>query len=112
MLATHRIKSIQAVVYFLFGIVTDRTSIKKDRISLINGLRGFVACHLHHRGYHLGIGHIHLTAVGLNIQFLHLSLKKAPPQQHATVPFYLMGSFKLISPREQPLRQSQEHSSC
>ena len=88
-LALNRIQRVQTVIDFLFCIVTHRTGVQEYGICLINSLSRFISCHLHDRSHNLRVCYIHLAAVSLNIQFLHLSLKKAPPQQHATVPFYL-----------------------
>ena len=70
-LATHRIQRIQTMVDFLFGIVADGTGVQEYGIGLVKLLGSLVASHLHDRGHHLGVGHIHLTAVSLNIEFLH-----------------------------------------
>ena len=62
---------IQSVVYFLLGIVAHRTGVKKDGIGLFHRFTYFIASHLHHRGHHFRVGHVHLASVGFNIEFLH-----------------------------------------
>ena len=59
------------MINLLLSIVAHGTGVQEHGISLVYIVGGLIACHLHDRGNHLRIGHIHLTAIGLNIQFLH-----------------------------------------
>ena len=63
------VKEIQAVPYFLLGIVADGASVHKHGIGLVQRLHRRIAGHLHDGSYHLAVGHIHLAAVGLDKQF-------------------------------------------
>ena len=70
--AAHGMQGFETVINLLLGIVADGTGIEKYGISLVKAVDGLVACHFHHAGHNLGIGHIHLAAVGFDIEFLHI----------------------------------------
>ena len=58
------IERVEAVVNFALRILSDRAGVEEDGVGLLLMLRSLVARHLHDRGDDLGIGHIHLAAVG------------------------------------------------
>ena len=61
------IKSLQTVIDFLLGIVAHRTGVQEHGISDVQLLGHFISGHLHHRGNHLRVGHIHLATVCFDI---------------------------------------------
>ena len=65
----HGMQCLQAVIYFLLGIVAHRAGIKEHGISFIQLFSHLIACHLHDRSNDLAICHIHLTSVRLNKEF-------------------------------------------
>ena len=60
-------QGIQAMIDFLFGIVSYRAGVQKYGISLVQRLGRLIASHLHDTGHYLGVGYVHLTAVSLDI---------------------------------------------
>ena len=61
----------QSVVNLVFGILAHRTRVQKHGVGLVSRFARLVARHLHHRGNHLRISHVHLAAVGFDIEFFH-----------------------------------------
>ena len=39
------------------------SNLQQYGVGLVNVLRCLIACHLHHRGYHFRVGHVHLASV-------------------------------------------------
>ena len=61
------IEGFQTMVDFLFGIIPHTAGIEEDGISRFQTVGGFVTSHLHYGGHHLGVCHVHLATIGLNI---------------------------------------------
>ncbi len=66
-LACHGMDGVKSVEDFLLGIVAHAACIEEHGIRLVNTLTHLITGHLHHRGYHLTVCHIHLATVCLNI---------------------------------------------
>ncbi len=58
-----RLEKLQTPQYFLLRIVTDRTRIDKNSISILNVIRHFIASHLHNRCDNFTISYIHLATI-------------------------------------------------
>ncbi len=58
------IERVEAVVNLALRILSDRAGVEEDGVGLLLMFRSLVARHLHDRGDDLGVGHIHLAAVG------------------------------------------------
>ena len=58
------IERVEAVVNLALRILSDRAGVEEDGVGLLLVLRSLVARHLHDRGDDLGVGHVHLAAVG------------------------------------------------
>ena len=69
-LLLERMEELQAVQYLLLGVVADGAGVHEHRVGLVQRFSHIVPCHLHHRGNHFTVGHVHLAAVRLDKQFL------------------------------------------
>ena len=69
------VQGVEASCYFVLCILAHGAGVQEHGIGLVGIVAGLVAGHLHHGGYHFAVGHGHLAAVSLNIQFLHLGCK-------------------------------------
>ena len=61
------IEGFQTVIDLLFCIISYRARVEEHGICLVQFFGGLIASHLHHRGHHLGVSHIHLATIGFNI---------------------------------------------
>ena len=64
-LVLYTLEELQSAIYLLFGIITHRTSVHKDGVSIVDVFAQLVANGLHDAGHNLAICYIHLTTVGL-----------------------------------------------
>ena len=65
-----RLEIGQTREHLLLGIVANGTGIDKNGIGLLDGIAQRVTGHLHDRGHHLAVGHVHLATIGLDKEFL------------------------------------------
>ena len=65
------IQFFQPMIDLVLCILAYRTGIQEDRIRLFHIVTCLIPRHLHDRSNHFGVGYIHLTAIGLNIEFFH-----------------------------------------
>ena len=63
----HGVEGLEAVDYFLLGVVAHAAGVEEHGVGLANVLAHVVARHLHDRGHNLAVGHVHLAAVGFYI---------------------------------------------
>ena len=66
----HGMEKLQAVQNFLFRIITNGTSVHKHSVRFIQRFAYLITRHLHDRGNHFTVSHIHLASVGFDKQFL------------------------------------------
>ncbi len=55
----------------IFSVLPDGTRINEDGVGVSHRINLSVSVFFHNAGHQLGIGHIHLTAVGLHIIVFH-----------------------------------------
>ena len=67
--AAQRPEILQAREDLLLGVVADGAGVEDHGIGLLGALHGLVPGDTHNRGHHLAVGHIHLAAICLYIQF-------------------------------------------
>ena len=66
LLFTQRLEVLQSPVNLLLSVITHGAGVHKDRIGLLDLFRQRIAIHLHDRGHHLAIRHIHLATIRLD----------------------------------------------
>ena len=71
---SQRMEVLQTAQDLLLRVVTDRTGIHEYSVCLIKMFRHLITGHIHDRGYHLTIRHIHLTTIRLNKYFFNICL--------------------------------------
>ncbi len=69
--APHGAQLRQPAENLLLGVVADAARVEQHGIGVVDGVGDGVAVHLHDGGDHLGVGHVHLAAVGLNEKLRH-----------------------------------------
>ncbi len=66
-LAAQRCEILQARHYLLLGIIAYAACIEQYGVGIGHIVGKGIAGHLHHRGHHLAVGHIHLAAVSFYV---------------------------------------------
>ena len=69
------VQSLQTAVYLVLRVFANGACVEEDGVGLCLVFAQFVTGHLHDRGHHLRVGHVHLAAVCLNEKFLHKNLR-------------------------------------
>ena len=83
------VQLVKARENLLFSIVAHRARVDENSIGLIDRLARLITCHLHYRGHHFAVGHIHLAAVGLQHQPLGAVALGIIFQFHCHIPCFL-----------------------
>jgi len=65
------VERLQPVVNLVFRVLSDAAGVEQYGVRHVFVFTQLVACHLHYRGYHLAVCHVHLASVCLYKEFLH-----------------------------------------
>ena len=68
--ALQRVQLVEARENLLLGVVANRAGVDEDCIGFVEVLGYVVACHFHHRSHNFAVCHVHLAAVGFDVQML------------------------------------------